>query len=142
MENHILPALYIALKDTPARWWGTHKANINNWFQWKRLLCIRFGVEHEHRYEEKYEGFGQHQENVDNCMVQWRLVPPEELPHHFIHTLEDIPRNWYTEQEQLRETANWEEIQHNFVVTFSFEHESPEIDRTLNVVRDKIFEEL
>jgi hypothetical protein len=33
MENHRLPTLYIALKDTPARWWGTHKEKINNWFQ-------------------------------------------------------------------------------------------------------------
>jgi hypothetical protein len=30
MENQILPVLYISLKDTPARWWGTHKENINN----------------------------------------------------------------------------------------------------------------
>jgi hypothetical protein len=74
-------------------------------------------------------------------MVQWILVPPEEWPHHFIHTLEGIPKNWYTEQEQRRETTNWEEIQQNFVVTFSFEHESPEIDTTLKVVRDRIFEE-
>jgi hypothetical protein len=43
--------------------------------------------------------------------------------------------------EQCRETANWEEMQQNFVITFSFEHESPEIDTTLKVVRDKIFEE-
>ena len=32
MENQRLPALDIALKSTPARWWGTHKAKINNWF--------------------------------------------------------------------------------------------------------------
>jgi hypothetical protein len=32
MENQILLALDIALKATPARWWGTHKEKINNWF--------------------------------------------------------------------------------------------------------------
>jgi hypothetical protein len=49
MENQILPVLDISLKSTPARWWGTHKANINNWFQCKRLLRIRFDAENEHR---------------------------------------------------------------------------------------------
>jgi hypothetical protein len=34
-----------------------------------------------------------------------------------------------------------EEIQNNFVITFSFEHESPKIDTTLKVVRDMIFKE-
>jgi hypothetical protein len=58
-------------------------------------------------------------------MVQWILLPLEEWPHHFIHTLKAIPKNWYTKQEQCRETANWEEIQQNFVVTFTFEHEIP-----------------
>jgi hypothetical protein len=33
MENQILPALDICLKDTPAIWWATHKENINNLFQ-------------------------------------------------------------------------------------------------------------
>ena len=33
-----------------------------------------------------------------------------------------------------------EEMQHNFVITFSFEHESPKIDKTLKEVRDMIFE--
>jgi hypothetical protein len=32
-------------------------------------------------------------------------------------------------------------MQQNFLVTFSFEHESPEIDTPLKVVRDMIFEE-
>jgi hypothetical protein len=41
--------------------------------------------------------------------------------------------------EQHRETANWEEMQQNFVITFSFEHENPEIDTTLKVVKDRIF---
>jgi hypothetical protein len=57
-ENQRLPILYISLKATPARWWGTHKDKINNWFQCKRLLHIRFGANQEHRYEEKHEGFG------------------------------------------------------------------------------------
>jgi hypothetical protein len=45
-------------------------------------------------------------------------------------------KNWYTEHEQRRETSNWEEIQQNFVVTFSFDHDSLEMDTVLKVVRD------
>jgi hypothetical protein len=44
MDNQRLPELDIALKATPARWWVTHKEEINNWFQCKRLLHIRFGI--------------------------------------------------------------------------------------------------
>jgi hypothetical protein len=58
MENKILPVLDIALKYTLAIWWGTHKENINNWFQCKRLLRIRFSAKQENKYEDKYEGFG------------------------------------------------------------------------------------
>ena len=65
MENQRLLALDIDLKATPVRWWGTHKAKINNWFQCERLLRIRFGAKKEHIYEDKYEGFGQPQEHVE-----------------------------------------------------------------------------
>jgi hypothetical protein len=141
VQSQRLPVLDYALKYTPAHWWGTHKENINNWFQCKRLLRIRFDAQQEHKYQEKCDGIGQPKEHIDRCMIQWILVPPEEWPHHFIHTLEGIPKNLYIEQEQRRETKNWEEIQQNFVVTFSFEHEIPEINTTLKVVRDRLFEE-
>jgi hypothetical protein len=32
-------------------------------------------------------------------------------------------------------------MQNNFVITFYFEHENPEINTTMKVIRDKIFEE-
>jgi hypothetical protein len=66
VESKRLPVLYIALKYTPTHWWGTHKEKINNWFQCKRLLCIRFSGEKEHIYER----FGQPKEHIDKFMVQ------------------------------------------------------------------------
>jgi hypothetical protein len=45
LENHSLLSMDIALKETPARWRGMHKGTIQNWYQYKRLLCIRFGTE-------------------------------------------------------------------------------------------------
>jgi hypothetical protein len=42
LPNQRLLALDIALKETPARWWGVHKETIRDWYQCKRLLRIRF----------------------------------------------------------------------------------------------------
>jgi hypothetical protein len=67
------------------------------------------------------------------------MTPPEEWPHHFIHTLEGIPVNWYTDQELHRITSNWIVLQQNFTVTFSSEHENPNIDATLKQIRGVIF---
>jgi hypothetical protein len=96
LENQRLPVLDISLKATPTHWLGTHKENIHDSHQCKRLLCIRFGIEKENKYMEKYDGIRQPREHIDISIIQWRLVPPEEWSHHFIHTLESIPRNWYT----------------------------------------------
>jgi hypothetical protein len=59
------------------------------------------------------------------------MTPPEKWPHHFVHTLEGIPTNWYTDQELRRGTIDWTILQQNFTVTFSFKHENPNIESTL-----------
>jgi hypothetical protein len=87
LESQRLPFLDISLKATPVRWWGTHKENIQNWYQCKILLCIRFSAGRENKYMEKYDGMGQPREHIDRCIIQSRLVPPEEWPRHLIHTL-------------------------------------------------------
>jgi len=55
--------------------------------------------------------------------------------------LEGIPRNWYIELEVCRGTVNCEDLQQKFVIIFSFEHENPEIDTTLKLIKVRIFEE-
>jgi hypothetical protein len=78
----------------------------------------------------------EHQLNTwRSARTQWRMTPPEEWPHHFIHTLEGIPGNWYIDQEMHRGTTEWTGLQQNFVVTFSFEHENPNIDSTLKLIQ-------
>jgi hypothetical protein len=69
----------------------------------------------------------------------WKMTPPEEWPHHFIHTLEGIPMNWYIDQELRKGTATWMTLQKNFIVTFSFKHENPNIDADLRQIRGLIF---
>jgi hypothetical protein len=67
------------------------------------------------------------------------MTPLEEWSHHFIHTLEVIPVNWYVDQELRRGIAKWTTLQRNFIVTFSFEHENPNMDSTLKYIRWVIF---
>jgi hypothetical protein len=67
------------------------------------------------------------------------MTPPEEWPHHFIHTLEGILENRYVDQELHRGTAEWTTLQKKIIVTFSFEHENPKIDSTLKKIRGLIF---
>jgi hypothetical protein len=67
------------------------------------------------------------------------MTPPEEWPHHFIHTPEGIPMNWYTYQELRKGTMTWTTLRQNFTVTFSFEHEKSNIDATLKWIRGIIF---
>jgi urate oxidase len=67
------------------------------------------------------------------------MTPLEEWSHHFIHTLEGIPTNWYVDQELRRGTVEWTTLQQNFIVTFSFEHDNPSMDSTLKQIRAVIF---
>jgi hypothetical protein len=41
MENQRSLVLDIALKATPAHWWGARKEKIKNWYQCKRLLDLK-----------------------------------------------------------------------------------------------------
>ena len=58
VESLILPILYIEMKATPSCWWGAQKENINNSFQCKRLLHLRFGIERGSNTILKYDGKG------------------------------------------------------------------------------------
>jgi hypothetical protein len=71
----------------------------------------------------------------------WKMMPLEEWSHHFIHTLEGIPANWYMDQEMRKGTKTWVTLQQNFTITFSFDHENPNIDMTLKWIRNVIFVE-
>jgi hypothetical protein len=67
LENQRLLALNISLKETPTRWWGSHKETIWSWYQCKRLLRIRFGTEHGRNIVHKYDGRGRSNENINKC---------------------------------------------------------------------------
>jgi hypothetical protein len=87
----------------------------------------------------KYDGKGTPVEHLEKCRTQCWMTPPEEWPHHFSHTLEGISGNWYIDQEMRRGTTKWIRLQNNFVVTFSFEHENPNIDSEVKLIWGVIF---
>jgi hypothetical protein len=66
-DNQRLLSLDIALKATPARWWGVHKQNIQDWYQCKRLLRIRFGAEQKRSATQKYNGHGTPAKHLEQC---------------------------------------------------------------------------
>jgi hypothetical protein len=68
LENQRLLALDLALKATPARWWGAHKETITDWYQCKRLLRIRFDAEQKEKKKKKSMMDKGHQRNT------WRSV--------------------------------------------------------------------
>lgn len=96
LERQKLIALDIALKSTPARWWGTHKKNIRDWQECRRLMWIRFH-QISTEMELKYDGETIPREHIWLCTTKWRESPQQEWVHGFIHILEIIPHNWYLE---------------------------------------------
>jgi hypothetical protein len=96
LENHRLLALDISLIATPTRWWGAHKETIKDWYQCKKLMCIRFREEQKRNKQHKYDGEGPPAKHLEKCRSLWKMTPLEEWHHHFIHTLEGIPTNGYT----------------------------------------------
>jgi hypothetical protein len=65
LPNQRLLDLDIALKETPARWWGAHKETIRDWYQCKRLLRIRFDAEQKRRMIQRYDGHGSSLEHLE-----------------------------------------------------------------------------
>jgi hypothetical protein len=137
-KQQILLELYVALRATPMIWWETHKEGIENWRHCKRLMQIKFEIE---EVMHKYTGMSSLTNHVAQFMTTWRQVSKLEWTHWFIHTLEMVPKNWYLELEVRRGTTNWEELTHNFKVTFNFEVESPLAVAALQVIRSNIFME-
>jgi hypothetical protein len=88
LENQRILVLDISLKETPTRWSGAHKETIKDWYQCKLLLRIRFNTEQGSNKMQRYDGHGTPKEHLERRRTLWRMTPPVEWPHHFIHTLE------------------------------------------------------
>ena len=98
-----MAAIYLAFKATPARWWHAHKENIASWDDFKRLMAIRFSNDKE-PLQQKYTRERDPRAQIQICEQSWSDIPEDEWVHLFIHTLDTVPRNWYTETELRRGT--------------------------------------
>ena len=79
--------------------------------------------------------------HIKNCEQNWLDIPEDEWVHLFIHTLDTVPRNWYTEIELRKGTVSWPVMIERFLLTFSFESEYPSIDQALKLIKTKIFDD-
>jgi hypothetical protein len=129
-----------ALKATLARWWGTHKSNIIVWVQCRTFMIAQFSAQVK-SYEVRYTGRRCPKDHVRSCEEAWSDIPREQWVHRFINTLDMTPINWYLQGELCLVTADWEGMIQNFITTFLFESQYPSVDQTLQIVRQKVFEE-
>ena len=130
----------LAVRATPARWWYAHKENIASWDDIKRLMAIRFSVDREY-VQQKYTGENDPRAHIQTCEQNWSDILEDEWVHIFIHTLDTIPRNWYTETELRKGTTTWPLMTDSFLLTFAFESEHPSVAQALDVIKTKIFED-
>ena len=79
--------------------------------------------------------------HTEACIKAWKNKSVDEWAHLFVHTMDTIPKNWYTETELHRGTKNWPLLTEGFQLTFRFESEYPEIDDALEVIKTKVFDD-
>ena len=70
----------------------------------------------------------------------WQHRDADEWVHLFVHILDTIPKNWYTETKLCRGTKTWCLMIDGFQLTFGFEFEYPDIDDSLEVIRMKLLD--
>ena len=92
-------ALDEALKDTPARWWETHKKTITGWAQCQCLMTVHFSNAKEY-HAGRYDGRNDPSGHLMESQTLWALRPKDEWVHVFIHTMDEMPRSWYVSVEQ------------------------------------------
>ena len=56
---------------------------------------IIFGEEVSYA-NKKYIGLSDPGKHIEHCHTTWKAYSQQEWVHRFIHTLEMVPRGWYT----------------------------------------------
>ena len=92
----------LAVRATPARWWHAHKEHIASWDDFKRLMAMIFSTDKQY-LQQKYTGESDPRSHIQSCEQNWSDILEDEWVHLFIHTLDQIPKNWYTETELHKE---------------------------------------
>ena len=69
-------------------------------------MAIIFSTDREYA-QQKYTGESDPRSHIQTCEQNWSNIPEDEWVHRFIHTLDTVPRNWYTETELRKGTPTW-----------------------------------
>ena len=78
---------------------------------------------------QKYTGLTNLFKHIEYCCATWEACSWQEWVHHFVHTLDMIPRN--TSIELRQGTLDWEELANIFTHTFEFPYHHPLIGNAL-----------
>ena len=78
---------------------------------------------------------------MEACVKAWQHRDADEWVHLFVHSLDPIPKNWYTKTELCRGTETCSLLIEEFQLTFGFEFEYLEIDDALEVIILKLFDD-
>ena len=139
LEHQWFNAMRWALCVTPVRWWGTHEGTFEYWCAYRRMMKIRFWKPKLH-LREKYDGRDDSGIHLTRWTKAYREEPQPERVHLFYHTLDVIPRKWYTEEELWHDTGEWDILREEFLSTFLFEDQWMDpMDEALQVVEAAIF---
>jgi hypothetical protein len=129
-EDQRIVVLDLALEDTPARWWASHKEVIRNWEDVKHAIQCRFQDKEQLKSEmqmdfqvaQLFNGQSDPKTHIEQCVRQWQVV---EVPSHlwvqvFPHSLGLIPKSWYIHEETRRQTNSWKTLADQFCKDFLF----------------------
>ena len=105
LEKHRFQALYLALRTTPARWWGTHKDKFDGWREYRRMMRVWFGRP-KVWLTQKFNGRSDPRDHLAKWMNAYGVEPQLEWVHLFCHTLDVIPMNWYWRQSSAMAQMN------------------------------------
>ena len=119
-EHQRFDAMRWVLHAMPARWWGTHEGMFKDWHACKHMMKIRFGKPELHVVE-RYDGRDDPRMHLTRWIKTYGEEPQPEWVHLFYHTLDVIPRNWYTDTELRHDTGEWDILRTVFLSTFLFE---------------------
>ena len=135
-ESQRMQTLEAALRATAARWWKGHRKYIHSWEACQKFLRLRF-IDQSQEVRSKFNGQNSPQEHLKQCYAAWEHVPREEWVHKFVHTLEPIAKNWYTEVELRHGTVSWDDLVDSFMLTFSINEFFPTLDADVRLIHDK-----
>lgn len=116
--------LHMVLRDTPTRWWATHRKNIAKWETCHRLLMVIFGND-TGGVNYRHDGQINPKAHIEAFIQAWHHKSADKWVHLFIDTLDTTPRNWYMKIELRRGTKSWHLLTEGLLLTFGFESEYP-----------------